>query len=80
MGNVEFFESCYRSARDEYYKVLSKPTLSRGYQTQYKKIMKNLNTAIQYQEIPMDKAEELKKKFKELDYEAYKERVKKSGM
>ena len=80
MSTIEFFESCYRCAHQEYYDVLSKPTKARSYKTHYNKILKDLNTAIQYQEIPRDKGEELKKKFKELDYEAYKERMKKSGM
>lgn len=80
MSTVEFFESCFRCARDAYYRVLNQPTLSRGYQTHYKKILRDLDTAIQYQEIPSEIGIELKKKFKELDYEAYKERIKKGGM
>jgi hypothetical protein len=42
--------------------------------------MNDLDVALKYSEITEKEGEELKKKFKELDYIAYKERMKKAGM
>ena len=80
MSTVEFFESCYKCAKGEYYKVLSKPTTSRRYVSGYRKIMNDLSTAYKYDEITQNEYNLLLNKFRELDYEAYKERMKKAGM
>lgn len=80
MSTVEFFESCYKYAQNEYFKVLSKPTTSRKYVNGYRKIMNDLSTAYKYDEITKNEYNLLLNKFKELDYEAYKERLKRSGM
>lgn len=80
MSTVEFFESCYKCAKDEYYKVLSKPTTSRRYVSGYRKIMNDLSTAYKYDEITKNEYNLLLNKFRGLDYEAYKERMKKAGM
>lgn len=80
MSTINFFEHCYKAVKDEYYNVLSKPTLSRKYKNSYNRVLKNLETAKMYDEITSQEYEDLKKRFKELDYEAYKERMKKSGM
>jgi hypothetical protein len=80
MSTVEFFESCYKYVKDEYYKVLSKPTTSRRYVSGYRKIMNDLSTAYKYDEITKNEYNLLLNKFRELDYEAYKERMKKAGM
>ena len=80
MSTVEFFESCYKYAKDEYFKVLSKPTLSRSYVSGYRKLMNDLSIAYKCDEITQDEYNILQNKLKELDYEAYKERLKRSGM
>ena len=42
--------------------------------------MNDLEIAIMYNEVSKQEGEQLKKKFKELDYIAYKEKMKKAGM
>lgn len=80
MSTVGFFEHCLKTAEMEYMKVISKPTLSRGYTNNYKNLIKKLETAVQYNEITTDEYINFKAKLKDLDYEAYKERMKKAGM
>lgn len=80
MSVFNFFEHCYKATKEEYFKVISSPTKSRKYTKDYKKIMNDLEKAIMYNEISKQEGEQLKKKFKELDYIAYKEKMKKAGM
>lgn len=77
MGTTEFFESCYKCAQERYKQVLAKPTLAKTYVGHYKQLMQNLNTAINYGEISPQAGFDLKERFKQLDYTAYKERMKK---
>lgn len=80
MSTFNFFIHCYNATKEEYFKVISSPTRARKYTKDYKKIINDLETAILYNEITKKEGEELKKKFKELDYIAYKEKMKKAGM
>ena len=45
-----------------------------------KNLIKKLETAVKYNEITTDEYIHFKTKLKDLDYEAYKERMKKAGM
>ena len=80
MSTLEFFEHCLLHTESKYYDVIANPSKSRKYVNEYRKVMSDLDVALKYSEIPAKEGEELKKKFKKLDYIAYKERVKKTGM
>ena len=80
MSTLEFFNHCLRATQNKYFEVLAKPSRSRKYVDEYRKVMSDLDVALRYSEITEKEGEELKKKFKELDYIAYKERMKKTGM
>lgn len=80
MSTLEFFNHCLKATQDKYFEVLANPTRSRKYVNEYRKVMSDLDVALRYSEITEKEGEELKRKFKELDYIAYKERMKKAGM
>ena len=80
MSTVEFFNHCLMATREKYYDVIKHPTRSKKYVTEYRKVMSDLDVALRYSEITEKEGEELKKKFKELDYIAYKDKMKKAGM
>ena len=80
MSTLEFFKHCLLHTESKYYDVIANPTRSRKYVNEYRKVMNDLDVALRYSEITEKEGEELKKKFKELDYIAYKERMKKAGM
>lgn len=80
MSTLEFFKHCLLHTESKYYNAIANPSKSRKYVNEYRKVMRDLDVALKYSEITEKEGEELKKKFQEFDYIAYKERMKKAGM
>ena len=80
MSTLEFFKHCLLHTESQYYYAIANPSKSRKYVSEYRKVMNDLDVALKYSEITEKEGEELKKKFKEFDYIAYKEKMKKAGM